>query len=133
MKALRLLPAIAAGLILSTGLGLAQGGATQPGAPKPPPAKVSIYACPKCDVASLESGKCPCGETMVAIRGRILHVCEKCDVHKQAAADCKKCKTAMPKMAVTNVCEKCKVTAANKGKCKKCGSELKHKHVKMAG
>lgn len=86
------------------------------------------YACPKCEVASAKSGKCACGEQMIAVNGRTAYACAKCAKSSAKPGKCPACGGEMHKSLITYACEACKVSSAKPGDCKMCKDKLK-KHV----
>lgn len=98
-----------------------------------PMAKAQMYACPKCEMASMKGGKCAaCGGQMVKINGTMVYQCPKCKATSAKAGNCPMCKVAMAPAVQTYACEACKVTATKAGSCPKCGAKLKKKTLKMA-
>jgi|GEM_PF-6451402 len=93
----------------------------------------AIYACPKCDVASMKPGKCPmCGEKMEKANAKMVYACAECHTTSMKTGKCPKCHKPMEKMAMTYACEKCHVTAMKAGKCPKCGDKMTMHIMKVA-
>lgn len=96
-------------------------------------AVMKVYACEKCEVASMKAGKCPkCGEKMVAMKANVAFSCADCHTTASKAGKCPKCGKAMEKMAQVFACDMCHVTATKAGKCPKCGMTMKEHDMKVA-
>ncbi len=98
-----------------------------------PARAVDIYACLKCDKASLKAGKCSCGQKMKSVSAMPLHGCAKCRQVSRHPGNCPKCKKKMIPMARTYACDKCKFTAMHPGNCEHCGKKLKEHLMPLAG
>ena len=137
MKNLKILLVICIGALLCSVMAFGQGAGTTP--PPTPPAKQApkaakkqLFACPKCDMASMKGGKCPgCGADMVKISGKVVWACEKCHTMAKKAGNCPMCNAAMARMVHTYGCEACQQTSVKPGKCPKCGKDMKEEFVKM--
>jgi hypothetical protein len=93
-----------------------------------------VYACVKCDAASMKAGKCPmCGDAMKSISANVMYSCEHCHTTSMKAGKCPKCKMAMTKMAMTYACDHCHTTATMPGKCPKCKMAMSKKVMKVMG
>jgi len=91
-----------------------------------------IYACPKCEMASARSGKCPgCKGAMAEIHGKYVFSCAKCKTVAAKGGNCSKCGKFMAKMVQTFACKKCHTTADKAGKCPKCGRFMAKKTLPM--
>lgn len=95
------------------------------------PVASAIYACPKCDAASMVPGKCPDGTKLVKINGTKNWECPKCKMHAMKPGNCPKCKVAMKATVDTFACEMCKVTSKKAGMCPKCGDKMKPYHMEV--
>lgn len=93
------------------------------------PRKRDLFACPKCETASMMSGNCKgCGEKMVKINGTVLYACPDCHKSSMKPGKCPACGMAMKKVVRTYACDDCKTSSEKPGKCPKCGMTLK-KHL----
>lgn len=97
-------------------------------------AVMKVYACEKCEVASMKAGKCPmCGEKMMAMKANVAYSCADCHTTSNKAGKCPKCGKPMVKMAQVFACDMCHITATKAGKCPKCGMTMKEHDMKVSG
>lgn len=92
----------------------------------------TIYACPKCEMASMRSGKCPgCGTKMEKVNGAMMFACPKCRTEAKKPGNCPMCKVAMKPEIDTYACQAHQMSSKKPGMCPKCGAKMKAYHLPM--
>lgn len=94
----------------------------------------AMYACPKCEMASMKGGKCPgCKAEMIKISGKMVGMCPKCHAVGKKGDTCAHCKAKMVAAVETYTCDACHTSSKVAGKCKKCGMAMKKHDLPMMG
>ena len=92
-----------------------------------------MYACMKCEMASMKAGKCPmCKTAMTKISATKTCMCPKCKMTGVAGSMCPMDKTKMVAAAMTYVCDHCHTNSAKAGDCPKCGMAMTKKVMPLS-
>ncbi len=94
----------------------------------------TLYACPKCEMASNIGGRCPgCKAKMVAIEATMVNACPKCHMVGKKGATCTHCKAKLVSSAMTYACKNCHTSSKKPGSCAKCGKQMTKAVLPMMG